>query len=96
MIVALDAETLKVALLWMTGGINIYYLYSQFNSKLHNNDYYNRENFIKHTFPIVLMTLVVLIATISAPDKLMIGVCVCQVFLTAYILMNQMIRHSKQ
>jgi APA family basic amino acid/polyamine antiporter len=35
MIVALDAQTLTVAMVWMAVGLAIYFLYSRKNSKLH-------------------------------------------------------------
>ncbi len=37
MIVALDAQTLKVAFIWMGIGLLVYFLYSRKNSKLNNN-----------------------------------------------------------
>ncbi len=38
MIVALDAQTLKVAAVWMVIGLAVYFLYSKKNSKLNNPD----------------------------------------------------------
>jgi APA family basic amino acid/polyamine antiporter len=34
MIIALDAQTLKVAIIWMVIGLAVYFLYSRKNSKL--------------------------------------------------------------
>lgn len=38
MIIALDAQTLKVAFIWMALGLVVYFIYSRKHSKLNNND----------------------------------------------------------
>jgi APA family basic amino acid/polyamine antiporter len=38
MIIALDAQTLKVAIIWMVFGLLVYFSYGKRNSKLYKND----------------------------------------------------------
>jgi|LauGreDrversion4_2_1035121.scaffolds.fasta_scaffold00082_34 APA family basic amino acid/polyamine antiporter len=89
MIISLDAQTLKAALLWMVIGLDIYYLYSQTRSKLFNRDSLRSTSFATQTFPIIAITIVMIGVAVFSGDKLSIFIAASQFLFSIFILFNQ-------
>jgi len=89
MIISLDAQTLKAALLWMVIGLDIYYLYSQTRSKLFNSSSLRNTSFATQTFPIIAITIIMIGVAVFSADKLSIFIAVSQFLFSIFILFNQ-------
>ena len=89
MIVSLDKTTLLTALGWMLVGLDIYYLYGVTHSKLMGGKKLSG-NFISQTYPIVIMTIVlVIVAVNSLEDIWLLKLSAVQIIFMIWILFNQ-------
>ena len=95
MILALDGQTLKVAFLWMVIGLDVYYLYSQSNSKIFDGPSLAKTSYVTQMLPIVLATIGLIALAVITMDKVTVFIAIAQLILLVFAMFNQMTMLNK-
>jgi APA family basic amino acid/polyamine antiporter len=95
MILALDGQTLKVAFLWMVIGLDVYYLYSQSNSKIFDGPSLAKTSYVTQMLPIVLATIGLIALAVITMDKVTVFIAIAQFILLVFAMFNQMTMLNK-